>query len=193
MHSLEKQTGGKIKKLNILKERNDVKIIRSDNFGDYSSKGFAEFCANPYSLEQNGVAERLNRIVVEGARSMLYKANLSLQFWAKACRVVVYLHNSQILPSSSPSDGDEEVQVIPENIMLEIPIEPESAEPVRAQDENAEVLISKMTYENAFMEQVRNLGPVRQHRAPNKYADEDCLVVDSLPPDIDEPKSVEKA
>ena len=43
------------------------------------------------------------------------------------------------------------------------------------------------------MEQVKNLGPVRQRRAPNKYADEECFLVDSLTSDIDEPKSVEEA
>ena len=65
MQSIEKQTGEKVKKLNIL-ERNDVKIIQSDNGSEYNSNGFAEFCAakgnlhkytNPYSPEQNGVAE----------------------------------------------------------------------------------------------------------------------------------------
>ena len=42
VHSVEKQTGEKIKKLKILPERNDVKIIRSDNGGEYSSNGFCE-------------------------------------------------------------------------------------------------------------------------------------------------------
>ena len=79
-----------------------MKIIRSDNGGEYSSNGFAELCAekeilhefiNPYNPEPNGVTERLNRTVMEAARSVLYKANLPLNFWAEACSVAVYLHN----------------------------------------------------------------------------------------------------
>ena len=63
---------------------------------------FAKFCVekgilhkftNPYSPEQKGFAERLNCTIVEAARSMLYKANLPLQFWAEACSVAVYLCN----------------------------------------------------------------------------------------------------
>lgn len=92
----------------------------------------------------------------------------------------------QILPSSILPEVDEEVQVISENLLPEIPIEPESAEPLRAQDENVEGSIRRVTCEDAFIEQVRNLGPVRQNRAPNKYANEDCLLVDSLTSDINE-------
>ena len=113
VHSVEKQFGEKIKTLNTL-ERNDVKIVRSDNGGEYKSSGFAEFCAskgifheftNPYSPEQNGIAERLNRTIMEAARSMLYKANLPLQFWAEACSVAVYLHNrSPIVALAHRSD-----------------------------------------------------------------------------------------
>ena len=109
-----------------------------------------------------------------------------------------------VLPSSFYLEVDEEVQVVPENplpeilvepdgvepvgahLMQEIPIELESAEPVGVQENaNAEDSIRRVT--------VRNIGPVRQRRAPNKYADEDCLLVDSLTSDIDEPKSVEEA
>jgi len=62
---------------------------------------------------------------------------------------------------------------------------------VAAQNGNIEAPVRRETYEDAFMEQVRRLGPVRQRTAPNKYADEDCLLTDSLASDIDEPKSVE--
>lgn len=81
---------------------NDVKKMRSDNGGEYSSKNFADFCTengilhdftNPYSPQQNGIAERLNRTIMESARSMLYKANLPLHFWAEACSVAVFLQN----------------------------------------------------------------------------------------------------
>ena len=75
--------------------------------------------------------------------------------------------------------------------MPEIPIELESAEPVGVQDHaNAEDSIRRVTYEYAFMEQVRNLGPVRQRRTPNKYAEEDFLLAESPTSDIDETKKL---
>ena len=35
----------------------------------------------------------MNRTIMEGARSMLYHAKLSLEFWAEAYSTAVYLHN----------------------------------------------------------------------------------------------------
>nr|GEY43575.1 copia-type polyprotein [Tanacetum cinerariifolium] len=57
-----------------------VKILRSDRGGEFTSTEFQTFCdehgikkqlTTPYSPEQNGVAERKNRTVIEMARSML--------------------------------------------------------------------------------------------------------------------------
>ena len=101
VNSVEKLTGRHITKLNILSEE-DVKVLRSDNGGEYTSNSFAKFCTEkgishqftvPYCPQQNGVAERMNRTIMEGARSMLYHAKLPLEFWAEACSTAVYLHN----------------------------------------------------------------------------------------------------
>ena len=43
--------------------------------------------------EQNGVAERMNRTLVESVRSMLVGANLPQRFWAEALATAVYLRN----------------------------------------------------------------------------------------------------
>ena len=43
--------------------------------------------------QQNGVADRLNRTLVESARSMLLNANLSKCYWAEAVSTTVYLKN----------------------------------------------------------------------------------------------------
>ena len=100
-NSVEKHTGHHIMKLNILAEE-DVEVLRSDNGGEYTSDKFTKFCADkrilheftlPYCPQQNGVAERLNRTIMERARSMLYQAKLPLEFWAEACSKAVYLHN----------------------------------------------------------------------------------------------------
>lgn len=47
----------------------------------------------PYTPEQNGVAERKNRTVVEMARSLLLAKGLSNGFWAEAVATSVYLLN----------------------------------------------------------------------------------------------------
>ena len=101
VNSVEKQTGSQITKLNILAEE-DVKVLRSDNGGEYTSNNFTKFCAErgisheftvPYCPQQNGVSERKNRTIMEKARSMLHQAKLPLEFWAEACSTAVYLLN----------------------------------------------------------------------------------------------------
>ncbi len=63
-----------------------LKVLRTDNGGEYTSKKFEEYLKKegirhektiPKTSEQNGVSERLNRTLVESARSMLLDANLS--------------------------------------------------------------------------------------------------------------------
>ena len=48
----------------------------------------------------------------------------------------------------------------------------------------------RRTYEDTFMEEVRNLGPMRQRRIPSRFQDLDCLLVDS---EIGEPNTVDEA
>jgi len=47
----------------------------------------------PYSPQQNGIAECLNRTLVERARSMLMESHVSVDLWAEAVATVVYLRN----------------------------------------------------------------------------------------------------
>eukprot|EP00253_Pinus_taeda_P018118 PITA_18118 len=56
------------------------KVLRTDNDGEFCSKEFEEFSkkcgiawqkTTPYTPEQNGVAERMNKTLIERARSML--------------------------------------------------------------------------------------------------------------------------
>ena len=49
--------------------------------------------SSPYSLQQNGVAERANRTIVEMARCMLYAQSLGREFWAEAVSNAVYTRN----------------------------------------------------------------------------------------------------
>ena len=75
---------------------------RSDNGGEYCSKAFEDHLkergtqnehTTPYTPQQNGTAERMNRTLMEKVRSMLYHSKLPLRFWAEALMVATYVRN----------------------------------------------------------------------------------------------------
>ena len=316
--------------------RGHVKVLRSDNGGEYVSNNFIKYCAekgimheltSPYCPEQNGVVERLNRTIMESARSMIYHAGLPLDFWAEACNTAVYIHNrspTTCLKDKTPYDclfgkkpnvshlpvlgckcyvhipnsnrrkldqksyeaifisykdgtkgykdydvkrnrfmishdvtffeskfpfcekckqdgvmqkdnttliGDdneeneeqnhEEIERSEENVEREIDevretlFEPEdmtinpgkeesevSAETNYHQPESTENVeqvgemptqSSSKTYEDSFMENVRNLGPMSRRRIPKRFSDDACPAIDSLTLEIDEPNGIEDA
>jgi transposase InsO family protein len=84
-----------------LSERN-IKILRSDNGGEYTSKEFVNFCKDvgikrelttPYNPQQNGVAERKNRTIMEAVKTMIHDQDLPMCLWAEAAMAVVYVQN----------------------------------------------------------------------------------------------------
>jgi transposase InsO family protein len=57
----------------------NLKCLRSDNGGEYCSKDFDDYCSFheihrektvPRTPQENGVSERMNRTIMEHARSM---------------------------------------------------------------------------------------------------------------------------
>ena len=71
--------------------KNKIKTLRTDNGGEYTSTRFQDYLKAegirheltvPKTTQQNGIAERLNRTLVETARSMLLDAKLPKRFWA---------------------------------------------------------------------------------------------------------------
>ena len=79
-----------------------VKRLRTDNGLEYYSKEFDEICKEKgiarhktirHTPQQNGLAERMNRTLIEKVRCMLFSANLSKHFWAKAVTIAAYLIN----------------------------------------------------------------------------------------------------
>jgi transposase InsO family protein len=79
-----------------------IKVLRTDNGGEYIGEKFEEFLAShgikhelttPYTPEQNGLAERYNRTIVEAVRSMLFDMGMSKQFWGEAVMTAVYTRN----------------------------------------------------------------------------------------------------
>ena len=67
-----------------------------------ADKGIAHQLTNLYTPEQNGVSDRLNRTLIESARSMFIHAKMSLKFWAEAVNTAVYLQNWS--PTSALTD-----------------------------------------------------------------------------------------
>ncbi len=79
-----------------------VKVIRTDNGGEFTSREFESYLMTegfhhdliiPNNSEQNGIAERMNLTLVEMARSMLVNSKLPCSFWAEVLSTVTYLHN----------------------------------------------------------------------------------------------------
>ncbi|KAI5349042.1 hypothetical protein L3X38_001929 [Prunus dulcis] len=87
---VELQSGYKLKKL------------RSDRGGEYTSAEFLQFCEEiglerqltmAYSPQQNGVAERKNRTIVEMSKTMMKEKKLPYKFWGEAVNTTVYIRN----------------------------------------------------------------------------------------------------
>ena len=88
-----------------------MKIVRSDRGGEYYGRydesgqhpgPFAKFlekrgiCAQytmPSTPQQNGVAERRNRTLLDMVRSMLSNSCLPVSLWMYALKIVMYLLN----------------------------------------------------------------------------------------------------
>ncbi|GBP08162.1 Retrovirus-related Pol polyprotein from transposon TNT 1-94 [Eumeta japonica] len=49
--------------------------------------------STPYTPQQNGLSERMNRTLLEKARCMLINANLQKSLWAEAIRTAAYITN----------------------------------------------------------------------------------------------------
>ncbi len=83
---------------------NKIKILRTDNGAEYLSikftnrmteLGIKHETSAPYSPQQNGVAERENRTLMEMARCMIHssKSKLSLWIWGEAVAYAAYILN----------------------------------------------------------------------------------------------------
>jgi hypothetical protein len=79
-----------------------IKCFRCDNGKEYVNAKVKEFLADhgirfeltaAYSPSQNGVAERLNRTLIEHARAMLAEHNLPLFLWPEAVAYTTFLKN----------------------------------------------------------------------------------------------------
>lgn len=79
-----------------------IKVIRSDNGTEYCNKEFENFLSKhgiehqtstPYTPQQNGLSERMNRTLVERAKCMLIDAQLPKRLWGEAIATATYIIN----------------------------------------------------------------------------------------------------
>nr|GEU61551.1 hypothetical protein [Tanacetum cinerariifolium] len=79
-----------------------VKIIRCDNGGEFKNKEMNDLClrkwikrefSNARTSQQNRVAEKRNRTLIEAARTMLADTKLPVTFWAEAVNTACYVQN----------------------------------------------------------------------------------------------------
>nr|GFA59397.1 hypothetical protein [Tanacetum cinerariifolium] len=86
-----------------------VKIIRCDNEGGFKNKEMNDFCShkrikrefsNARTPQQNSVAKRRNRTLIEAARTMLADAKLPVTCWAEAVNTTCYVQNRVLINKS---------------------------------------------------------------------------------------------
>ena len=98
----------RFKKFQLQFERqNNVKIktFHSDNGGEYTpisdyakSIGMRHTTTSPYTPESNGIAERLNRTLIEAVRTTLAESGLPPKFWTEALQNALSIRNK--IPNS---------------------------------------------------------------------------------------------
>lgn len=76
--------------------------LRTDRGGEFNSKAFQDLCTEEgikrqliaaYTPQQNGVAERKNRRVMNMVRCLLFGMQVSLRFWTEAAQYAVHILN----------------------------------------------------------------------------------------------------
>ena len=79
-----------------------IKILRTNNGEEYTSNEFVSFCKDagikrelttPYNPQQNGVAERKNKTIMEAMKTMIHDQDLPMYLWAEAAKTAVYIQN----------------------------------------------------------------------------------------------------
>ena len=86
---MERESGRKLKSV----RTDNVREYRGQFEEYYRSKGIRLEFTVPKTSELNGLAERMNRTIMERVRSMLAHAKLPKTFWAEALSTTTYVIN----------------------------------------------------------------------------------------------------
>lgn len=111
--------------------RIDIQILQYDNGGEYINYEMDRFCQEnsirqqtscARTPQQNGLAERKNRQLLEIGRASLFDMNVPRKFWGEAVRSAAYLANrmpSRVLDFATPLQKLQELVKQPINLGLE--------------------------------------------------------------------------
>lgn len=103
----------------------DIKILQSDNGGEYINQDMKQFCKDNFirhqtlcvgTPEQNGLAERRNRQILEIVRASLFDMNVSHEYWGEAVRSAAYLMirtSSRVIDFKTPLQKLQELTSTP--------------------------------------------------------------------------------
>lgn len=89
-----------------------IKATRDDKGGEYIGHEYDAFCrqhgiqrqhTEPDETHQNGVAERANRTIAEGATALLVQSKLPPSFWGYG--VSAFVHTRNCMPTASVDDA----------------------------------------------------------------------------------------
>jgi hypothetical protein len=85
-----------------------IKILRTDCGGEFISTAFDQFCVNngiihqlscPHTPQQNGVAERKQRHLIQCALALLSESKLPISYWSYAISTATHLINRLPTPN----------------------------------------------------------------------------------------------
>ncbi|GJW50400.1 putative ribonuclease H-like domain-containing protein [Tanacetum coccineum] len=91
-----------------------VKIIRCDNKTEFKNKEMNQFCMmkrikREFNVvrtpQQNGVAKKKNRTLIEAVKTMLADSQLPTTFWAEAVNTTCYVQNREPVVAGNQSNG----------------------------------------------------------------------------------------
>ena len=83
-------------------------MLRTDNGGELCRNEFEDFCkkcdikrhnTTPCTPQQNGVAKRMTRTLMENERSILNNARIGHKFWVEVVETACYLVNLSSTPT----------------------------------------------------------------------------------------------
>nr|KAJ0218227.1 hypothetical protein LSAT_V11C300136460 [Lactuca sativa] len=83
-----------------------VKQLRSDHGTEFRNSTLEEFCDHkgigqnfsaPRTPQQNGVAKRRNRTLIEAGRTLMIHAGLPMSFWAEAVNTTCFTQNRSLI------------------------------------------------------------------------------------------------
>ncbi|KAI3762373.1 hypothetical protein L1987_52802 [Smallanthus sonchifolius] len=157
-----------------------VRRIRSDNGNEFKNNLMELFCLKkgirhefsaPYTPQQNGVAERKNRTLIETARTMLLDAMLPVSFWAEAVNTACHFLNRVLVVKRHNKTCYELINNRPPNLDYLFPFGSPSSLLLQYKDRKSK--FHAKVLEGIFLGYVAN-SPFKRTRPFEEWFEVDC-------------------